>query len=293
MRPSPAAQPRSRKMQAVPCTLAILLLVGCASPPGGAPSPDAPPAPSAAEPESEPAFALDAFDFGNAEWSFVPDTTISPSISLALVDGAAEVNGVQFTLDAEGIVFSDADDDGDLDAIVPIEGSGGGNIIDRQWYLWANHEAAAVQVAMPVARTMHCGTYTEAVGAVDGGFEIHEFRRAIGEETLACSEPGSDERVRTVGITDQGPDGALWPVQRAPFPAFGGVCPEAVEYDAYPVSVNVYEVPNAETEPLAVDGLYEWALAERPIFTTTAPKWRLIGVRTSEGMGCAWVPASG
>ncbi|MBL3699479.1 hypothetical protein D3228_07435 [Leucobacter luti] len=238
--------------------------------------------------EETPVSVLEDFDFGNTDWIFVPHTETYPPVVVSLVDGTANVEGMQYTVVTDEILFSDADGDGDQDAIVPVEAYAGGNSVDRQWYIWAEHDGEAVQVEMPVARTIHCGTVTANVTAVDGGFEIHEFRHATGENNLACTDRGSDERVRTVGITDLGPNGALWPVQIAPFSAFGGICPASAEYDAYPLDRDVYAVPNGDAQPVMADGLHEWQLESWSIYSMTVPDWRLIGVRTGSGLGCAW-----
>lgn len=266
--------------------VASLLLVGCAT---AEPAPAVPADSVESVEEETPISVLEEFDFGNTDWVFVPHTETYPPVVVSMIDGAANVEGMQYTVVTNEILFSDADGDGDQDAIVPVEAWAGGNSVDRQWYLWAEHDGEAVQVEMPVARTIHCGTVTANVTAVDGGFEIHEFRHAIGEDNLACTDRGSDERVRTVGLTDRGPNAALWPVQIAPFPAYGGICPASAEYDAYPLGGDVYAVPNSDSEPITADGLHEWQLESWSIYSITVPDWRLVGVRTDAGLGCAWV----
>lgn len=290
---------KSRSIGTVPAAAAscllVALLAGCVGvqqtvpqpeqpEPGSSESPEAP----APEVDAEPAFAIEDFDFGNAEWLFVPYAESHPTLSLEIVDGAAEIDGMAYTVVAEETLFSDADGDGDLDALVPIEAYGGGNTIDRQWYIWANADEGAVQVGLPVARSLHCGTFTENIAAVDGGFEIHEFRRTIGEESLACIEPGSDERVRTVGISPEGPAGELWPVQLAPFRAFGGICPAPIEYHAYPLEVDVYAAPSEASEPLSAGEMHEWQVDPWPVYAIPFDDYALIGVSAEGGLGCAW-----
>lgn len=275
----------ARALSAAAGLAAILLTAGCAPPT------PAPPAPEELAPdpvEEVPAFAIDSFDFGNTDWAFVPFTESYPPVNVTLQDGTAELDGTTYTVFADEVILSDADGDGDHDALVPIEAFAGGNVVDRQWYLWATHDDSAVQVELPVARTLNCSTFTEKVTAVEGGFEIHEFRRGIGEDQLACTERGTDERTRTVGISDRGPDGALWPIQIAPLTGYGGVCPVTAEYDAYPVQVDLYTAPDAGSEVLEQAGHYEWGLGQWPIYTETYPDWLLIGVKNDAGLGCAW-----
>ncbi|MFA5608032.1 MAG: hypothetical protein WDA07_12715 [Leucobacter sp.] len=266
--------------------VAGLLVVGCVQ---AEPAPAEPVETVEPVEEETPVSVLESFDFGNADWLFVPHTETYPPQAVSLADGTANIDGMQYTVVTDEVLFSDADGDGDLDAIVPVEAYAGGNSVDRQWYIWAEHDGEAVQVEMPVARTIHCGTVTANVTAVDGGFEIHEFRHIIGDENLACTDRGSDERVRTVGISDQGPNGMLWPVQLAPFPAYGGICPASAEPDTYPLDRNAYAVPNSDAELISADGMHEWQLASWSIYSMTVPDWRLIGISTDAGLGCAWV----
>ncbi len=268
--------------------VAMLLLAGCA--PTAQDAVERTESPGTSAPP-EPAFTIEEFDFGNTEWSFVPYTESYPSVVLDVVDGSAEVEGMQYTVVTDKIVYSDADGDGDLDALVPIEAYGGGNSVDAQWYIWADRDGEAVQVGLPVARSIHCGTVTERVAAASGGFEIHEFRRNIGEDHLACVDRGSDERIRTVGISKEGPDGSLWPVQTAPFRAFGGICPVTVEYHAHPLTVDAYAAPSEASEPLDAGErgeIMEWQVAEWPVYANLAPGYLLIGVNVDAQQGCAW-----
>ncbi|WP_449276749.1 hypothetical protein [Leucobacter sp. GX24907] len=283
------ARPMRSSLACVGTVMAVasLLLVGCAT---AEPAPVTPVQTEDPVEEETPVPVLEDFDFGNADWLFVSHTETYPPLAVSLTDGAADVEGVQYTVVADEVLFSDADGDGDQDAIVPVEAYAGGNSVDRQWYLWAEHDGEAVQVEMPVARTIHCGTVTANVTAVDDGFEIHEFRHAMGEDNLACTDRGSDERVRTVGITDQGPNGTLWPVQIAPFPAYGGICPASAEYDTYPLGIDVFAVPNDQAEPIAAEGLHEWQLESWSIYSMTVPDWGLIGVHVGADFGCAWAP---
>lgn len=237
-------------------------------------------------------FSIEDVDFGSLDWVFVPHTQTYPSVLVTISDGTGEHEGVQYTVATDEVIFSDADGDGDLDALVPIEAYAGGNSVDRQWYIWADEGGEAKQVEWPVARTIHCGTVTEAVAATAGGFEIHEFRHGIGDGHLACTDLGSDERTRTVGISAAGEHGTRWPVQIAPFEAFGGICPVSVEYHAYPTTAEVFAVPDngaSPLEPLGTTPLHEWQVESWSIYTQSYPGWGLIGLNNDGNQSCAWV----
>ncbi|CAG7603892.1 hypothetical protein ACFPZL_01655 [Leucobacter soli] len=269
----------------------VLLLAACS---GSAPSEEpVAPDPEPTETETiEDAFAIEDFDFANADWSVVPFAETWPAVEFTAVDGAVEVDGIAYTVIADEIEFSDADGDGALDAIVPVEGYGGGNSVDRQWYIWATRDGTAVQVPLPVARSIHCGTLTKSVEPVDGGFRVHEFRRAIGEsDYLACTDIGSDERTRIVGIAEA--DGELWPVQLEPVRAYGGICPVAAEYDAYPTDLDFLPLPHAEAEALRAEsgqGMTEFAVEDWPVYLEVRPGWLLRGIIVDSTMACAWLP---
>lgn len=267
---------------------ATMLLASCSS---------SAPESTAAQQEPEPTqqtmnFSIENVDFGNLDWIFIPHTQTYPPILVTLSDGTAENEGVQYTVVSNEVVYSDADGDGDLDALVPIEAYAGGNSVDRQWYIWADEGGEPKQVEWPVARTIHCGTVTQDVSASASGFEVHEFRHNIGEEHLACTDLGSDERIRTVGISEPGEYGARWPVQIAPFPAFGGICPVSVEYHAYPTTAEIFAVPDSGASPLEPIGetpLLEWQVESWSIYTQSYPGWGLIGLNNNGNQACAWV----
>lgn len=99
--------------------------------------------------------------------------------------------------------------------------------------------------------------------------------------------------MRTVGFADF--DGELWPVQIEPFRAFGGICPVAVEYDAYPVEVTLYAAPapGAAMEFREPSYVAEWMVEDWPVYTEGYPEWLLVGVIADGDLGCAWGKRAG
>jgi len=263
--------------------LIAVALTGCAPKPV-TPPPAAPP--PTAEPTT-PAVTIKQFDPGAATWSFIPNAQAESGITVTLVDGKAVIDGVTYTYAPQFTAYADADDDGDLDAATYIGANGGGNTEDGQWYMWLDDDGKFVQVALPIARTIACGTIVDSVTAADVGFTIHEFRRRIDESSLACTDRGSDERIRTVTARPTAA-GEVWPVEAAPFEgAFGGVCPTVTTYSGGPVSDPVYGTPNAEGTPvpgsLIIAPVEPW-----PIYLKH-PGWTLALIGDDTHLGCAWI----
>ncbi|NLE82170.1 MAG: hypothetical protein GX610_21840 [Rhodococcus sp.] len=259
-----------------------LLLVGCTSAPGAAPGP----------PEEEaPDFSIEDVDFAAVEWSLSHHGRMIPTDGLSFASGPAIIETVEYTIGVDAIVYGDADGDGDLDAIVPVSALdvvGGGVELGTAWYLWADQDGVAVQVRVPAALG-NCDIVVESVTAVDGGFEIHEFHLRSGEESYTeCGDPGSDKRTRTVTISADGPDGELWPVQTAPFAAFGGACPISVAFHGDPATADHFPAPNAESAALAGDRINTWPVEEWQIFRDGYSGWQLVGVNVDGHSGCAW-----
>lgn len=262
-----------------------LLFTGCAYAAPPTPTDEAPPA------EATPVFSIEDVDFTTLEWSLSHHGQMIPTDGLSFADGPAIIETVEYTIETDGTVYSDADGDGDVDAIVPVSAVdvvGGGMDLGTAWYLWADEDGTAVQAPVPAALD-HCDIVVDSVVAVDGGFEVHEFHLRSGEETYTeCGEPGSDERTRTVTISADGPDGKLWPTQTAPFASFGGVCPISVASHGDPATDDYFPEPNAETTPLAGNTINTWPVEEWQIFRDGYSGWELVGVNVDGNSGCAW-----
>ncbi|HIY67253.1 MAG TPA: hypothetical protein H9830_13370, partial [Candidatus Agrococcus pullicola] len=206
----------SRRIGALVAGLALsALLVACTEP--ATPMQDEPseaPTPETEEIVEESPRGLEETDFGNLTWSVRPGGNLPETVQVEFEDGYATDGIVEY--EVGDIVHAELNDDALLDAaaqIVIIDG----NAVEEQWYLWLATEGSPEQVTLPVARSAHCGTATHSVEALDGGgVEIHETRRHIGEVDLACSETGTDERVRTVIAVEARNEGEWWPVQVDP-----------------------------------------------------------------------------
>lgn len=283
---------RTRRTLAVPAILMIAIagLVACTpshQPVAGVPSEQ----PVDADEPAPPA-GLERTDFGNLAWTFRPGGSVPETAQLALVDGRASDGMVSYELG--DVVLAELTDDDRMDAAVQITRLDG-NAIDDQWYLWVATDEGPVQVTLPVARMSRCGTVTHSVTAVEGGVEIHETRRSIVDQSIPCSEPGSDERTRTVAAIEARNAGEWWPVQTAPFDGFGGLCPMTAHLDTYENDGALYPVPDeAATEPIAFDGgTTVFEIEGWPVYGEPFPGWVLTGVQYGHDRGCAWAEVSG
>lgn len=258
--------------------LSALTLSACAET-----SPD----PGALDPEPAGSVeSLTGFDFGSAPWVFRPGGGSAETIRLDVVDGQAEQDTIQYVVGEP--VYADVTGDGVADAAVPITARDG-NGIDEQWYLWLATENGAQQLTLPIARTARCGTFTESVVAVDGGIQVHEFRRTIGEDALPCAQNGTDERTRVITAAPVGPNGVWWPVQTGPIGGFGGLCPTVAQYEGYPFTGELRVAPNPDAAEITsgrqvvVAELEPW-----PVYGEDFPGWTLVAVRTGDVFACAW-----
>lgn len=245
------------------------------------------------ETEEQPAPAgLEETDFGNLAWTFRPGGSVPETVQVELVDGKASDGMVSYELGE--VVLAELTDDGRMDAAVQITRLDG-NAIDEQWYLWVATDEGPVQVTLPVARMARCGTVTHSVAAVEGGVEIHETRRSVADQSIPCSDPGSDERTRTVAAVEARNAGEWWPVQTAPIGGFGGLCPMTTHLDAYENEGALYPVPDAAgTEPIAFDGRSTvFEIEGWPVYGEPFPGWVLTGVQHGDDRGCAWAEVPG
>jgi len=231
---------------------------------------------------------LEETDFGNFTWTFRPGGSVPETVRVDLTDGHAADGMVTYQLGE--VVHAELSGDDQIDAAVQISRFDG-NAVDEQWYLWIATAEGPVQSTLPVARAARCGNVTHSVVAVDGGVEIHETRRSIADQSVPCSDHGSDERTRVVSAIEARNVGEWWPIQTAPFVAFGGLCPMTTHLDAYESDGPLYPVPGAEAGSTPVldgaAGVFE--IEPWPVYGEPFPHWALVGVVQEGEFGCAWV----
>lgn len=243
------------------------------------------------EPEEEPVaeapVGLEEADFGNLSWVFRPGGNVPETVQIEPVDGQATDGLVTYEIGE--VVFSELTGDERVDAAVQITRLDG-NAIDEQWYLWVATDDGPVQSTLPVARMARCGNVTHSVTAVEGGIEIHETRRSVADQSVPCSDLGSDERTRTVQAIEARNTGEWWPIQTAPFSAFGGLCPSTTHLDTYANDATLYPVPDLEAgTPLSLDEAPEvFEIEAWPIYGEPFAGWVLAGVAQDGELGCAW-----
>ncbi|MFV0532317.1 MAG: hypothetical protein ACK5MR_01520 [Cumulibacter sp.] len=237
--------------------------------------------------EAEVPTGLEDADFGNLTWTFRPGGNVPETTQVELIDGTASDGLVSYELGE--VVLSDLTGDGRMDAAVQLTVLDG-NALDDQWYLWIATDDGPVQSTLPVARMAHCGTVIHSVTAVDGGVQIHETRRSVTDQAVPCSDPGSDERTRTVAAIEARNTGEWWPVQTAPFNAFGGLCPMTTHPDTYENDATLYPVPDLDAgAPLApTDAPEVFEIEGWPVYGEPFPGWVLAGVKHGGDLGCAW-----
>ncbi|WP_394553316.1 hypothetical protein ACDF64_02935 [Agromyces sp. MMS24-JH15] len=195
------------------------------------PSPSAPalPASSPAEPELPSVVAWAS----GAEWSWSDDGLAAP-VAVTFTKGRSTdaAGGVTEVVDA---VLGDANADGVEDAAIRARRTAEAGVTEL-WYVWLGIPGAspgtamAEQVVYPIARTIACGDLTDSVTAISGGFRIIQtLRLPYTDDGLRCSAPGSGRQVRDVAIERF--EDAWYPVQTAPVPAWGGICPRTTWHD--------------------------------------------------------------
>lgn len=277
--------PNPRPIAAAPLALvaAAVVLAACgtpegvADPTGGAEEPDPPSSASSPPEDSE---AIRDVDLGSMTWF---DARSARGVPLA--DGAFAEGFQQWTYDGDA-VYADADADGFLDALAPLDLLDG-NAVATQWYLWRWDDAAgtAVQVPHAVAVMSSCGDVVHEVSAAEGdgagGFAIRESVR-LESDAVACADVPPRERTRTVTLED----GHL--VRTAPSRGYGGVCGTAVQstvprpgFDAWQVRV----APDVDA-PLVVDASeIENALLYRNVNgPMRADGWVEVGLDTGDSL---------
>lgn len=242
-------------------------------------------------PEEPDALGLEDTDFGNLVWVFRQGGNSADTTQVHLEDGEAEVDLVRYVQGE--VVYADINGDGLLDAaaqLTQLDGNG----IDDQWYLWIATDEGPHQITLPIARMSRCGNVTKSVESVEGGIQIHEARRGIGDGHLPCSDEGTDERTRTVVAIEARNTGEWWPAQVDPG-GFGGLCPVAVEYHGYPYTGALYPAPDGAAEEITGGAeVIEFGLEAWPVYGEDFPGWVLVGVLDGDGenVRCAWAEAT-
>ncbi len=230
---------------------------------------------------------MENFDFANTRWIFRSGVNQPETTQVDVVDGRAEQG--PFTYVVGEPALADLTGDGLADAAVPMTEENDG-IENRQWYLWiADGDGGAEQITLPIAHTTKCGTLTVSVKPVRRGIEVHERRRAIGEaQSLPCSEPGTDQRIRIVRAERAGGNNEWWPVQVAPNRGFGGLCPTAAEYEGYPWSGPLFVGPNRDSTRVEPGQTTVFSVEGWPVYGEDFGGWSLVGVRQGDDFSCAW-----
>jgi hypothetical protein len=228
---------------------------------------------------------LEDTDFGNLTWAFRPGGSVPETQRVELVDGVAADGTVRYELGE--VLLAELSGDERIDAAVQLTMIDG-NAIDEQWYLWIATDAGPVQSTLPIARMSRCGTVIHSVKAVAEGIEIHETRRTLGDDSIPCSDPGSDERTRTVRAVEARNAAEWWPVQLGPIGGFGGLCPSIAHPHPWENDGPLYSVPDTAAgeaiEPAAqIIELDGW-----PVYGEPFPGWVLVGVQRGDVQACAW-----
>lgn len=281
--------PDSQRMRALTRTIvavpALLLFAGCTGTtpdPGPAPTgdptvePSGEPAedPTATEepttPEPEPPTAADVQDWAeNTEWRWSDDGIQAP-INLSFQNGESEdPDGRTYTIGAG--VEGDANGDGIVDLAIPATQTNGDES-QELWYVWlgrAGGGSPAEQVIYPIARTQNCGDITNALTAIDAGYQIdHTLKMPWVDDDRGCEEGGTGEQIREITIAEI--DGAWYPVQTAPATAWGGICPmsEILDGDFLPEGEGRV-APPASAERVQPEGavVSEFELEDSPLMT--------------------------
>ncbi|AIY00803.1 hypothetical protein ART_1204 [Arthrobacter sp. PAMC 25486] len=252
------------------------------------------------QPAPERPADIRAADLGSLEWLYSFNGIDLP-VSVQLIDGAAaEGSGAELTSYAlDEVVYGDVDGDGDEDAVARINRSND-MAFEGLWYVWLAEGPDVVQLKYPIAQTGRCATYVESVVIGDGVVELTEYLRIPGlDDMIPCSDPGTGLQKRSVTVHAEGPD--AWPVQTAPVPAWGGLCPGPRWPDTAPGLVDLWAAPSAGAPVAATaapDGGAVFELLDAPLMQHDG--WallgfRLFGVETDAGgadLACAWGAAA-
>ncbi|GAA3944217.1 hypothetical protein [Microbacterium soli] len=268
---------RRRAAAAGAILCAALLLAACASASPHAKAPTDAPADVAETPEAPSLTGADIQAWiANAEWSFA-DRGLEEPITIVFEDGKASDDVMRVYEIGVG-VESDADGDGVVDLAVPVTQLDG-NGFQELWYVWLGKDidadAVAEQVWYPIARTVRCGDVVHSVEGTDGGFLIDQtLWMPHTDQGRDCAGGGTGTQTREIAIIDV--DGVAYPVQTAPVPAWGGVCPRSEWLDGIIDDTVDGRVAPPASAPQAIApgdpvGLYE--LPPAPLLTADGARF--------------------
>lgn len=181
--------------------------------------------PTPAEPDSpsdDPADKPDAItdvDLGNLEWRF---RVRNDEFILPLTNGEYnEGDEYQWIVDDEMTVYSDADNDGYLDAATVVSKYYvGGNGWERFVVLWRWNPKTQQAEIIPdvVGHFVRCHGTLDSLQAVKGGFRFAGIVVPDDSVDSSCAQPRGEHYSRTVGIN------GLDPVRIDATSGWGGIC---------------------------------------------------------------------
>lgn len=280
--PIPATVARSALTSIVGLAVGCVL-AGCSAAAPPAPQPEASASTASAGPAPD---GIRTLDPAALEWRWFEGHT-----DYAVVD-VTKPDDVGRTYTVGDAVFADADADGLEDLAVPIA-QRDGNGFREQWHIWlAQADGTAVQVPIPIAWTSRCGDDTESVTATTGGFTVHEYlREPVIDDKVACSERGTFEVTRGVGVLHDGE--ALYPVDLADPRGYGGVCPSQQRTETGVTKVWGSVGPD-QRATLSIDGEEMYLILTHPHgLTSGADPKRLAAVWPRDGNSddriCVWI----
>ncbi|HEY5820694.1 MAG TPA: hypothetical protein VIT20_01870 [Propionibacteriaceae bacterium] len=188
-----------------------------AEPPGSTAGPSSSPTLAVTPTPAPDLGAIRRVDLGDQTW-----VEVQRGEKVTLKNGVLKAKGLSWTTPKKLQVYADANDDGYLDVLAPLQRvDGNGYEVGYYVWLWNPVTSGAEQVKDVVALTVRCGDeVTKTRAASGGGFEIREKRR-LASDTTSCVDGGSVRITRTVAVEDQ------LLVQTKPLRGYGGVCTES------------------------------------------------------------------